>query len=84
MDVSGDELRLLITLNPFEQPEIPLAISTRSSTEEVFGPPVLFDREFLVPNGTTYTYARWDDTATQMVISVVVDGETGLYYSACQ
>ena len=84
VDVSGDELRLLITLNPFEQPEIPLAIATRSSTEEEFGPPVLFDREFLVPNGTTYTYARWDETATQMVVSVVVDGDTDLYYSVCQ
>lgn len=84
VDVSGDELRLLITLSPFEQPEIPLAISTRNSTDEAFGPPVLFDQEFLVPNGTTYTYARWDESATRMVVSVIVDGETGLYYSACQ
>ncbi len=59
-------------------------MQNESSTDDEFGAPVLFDSEFLVPDATLYAYARWDDTQTQMVVSIVVDGETDLYYSACQ
>jgi hypothetical protein len=86
VDVSTDELRLLLTANPFADPPNPILIAERSSTDEAFGEPRPVDDGLLLPDANTYVYAKWGANATQMVVSVDLgDGNDGdIYYSICQ
>ncbi|HKE20655.1 MAG TPA: hypothetical protein VKB80_37530 [Kofleriaceae bacterium] len=86
VDVSADELGLLLVPNPLESPQDPILITTRSSVDESFGPLTPVNDELYVPEGV-HTFARWDGNQTQMVVGVdPVDSNTGtdLYYSTCQ
>jgi len=83
VDVSSDELRLLLTGGP---ELVPIAIAERESIEEPFGSPIPVSPDILPPDGVEYVKATWDGVETQMVVTVRVadrmDGD--LYYSRCQ
>jgi len=86
LDVSPDELRLLLTINPFLFPPNPIAIAERTSIEEPFGSPLPVNDEILVPDGAAYVQAKWDGTQTIMVVGVQLTGQArvDMYYSLCQ
>jgi hypothetical protein len=84
LDVSPDELRLLLTNNPFDPAPFPIAIASRASTDEEFGAPIPVNEEILVPDADNYSVSKWDATQTHMVVSVILNGEQDLYYSVCE
>jgi hypothetical protein len=83
VDISSDERRLLITLNPFKTPKLPFLIAERNSLDEDFGPPVPLT-DVLVPEAEFYGMTKWDGSETFMVGVVGVADQGGLYYSVCQ
>ncbi len=86
VDVSQDELRLLLTVNPFEEPAMPYAIAERATTDEEFGAPMPLPDGILAPDGVSYGVARWDASQTQVVATVAVSGQNAgdMHTSACQ
>lgn len=86
VDVSPDELRLLLTSAPDDAS--PLWIAERASVEDVFGTPIPIDDEILAENGELYYKAAWDHGQTQMVVSVALAGAGGsrteLHLSVCE
>jgi hypothetical protein len=83
VDVSPDELRLLLTSESDDT--IPMAIAERKTTDDDFGPPAPVNEEILVEKGDSYRKAIWDGSQTQMIVSTALVGEEpDLYYSVCQ
>ena len=84
VDVTPDELALLLVRNPFEAPQQPILVARRSSRDQEFGPAVPVNDELLIPDAV-YGKATWDRTQTQMIVSLQPEGgATDLYYSVCQ
>ena len=84
LDVSANELRMLLS-GP-EDPETPaIAVAERGSVDEDFGEPmpagpVMGDGGFPIPRE-----AKWDGSGTKLVVSARrEDGNTDLFYSACE
>ena len=83
VDVSPDELRLLVTYNRLTLPPFPIGIAERSSRDDDFGPPIAIDEELLLPDAFP-SGSKWDATQTQMVVSATRNKQDDLYYSVCQ
>ncbi len=83
VDVSPDELRLLLVANPLAGPIEPLFVAERSSVDVEFGQPVPVDPAILFPDRVFYTYASWSGDGRQMVVSVSRD-DTDLHYTVCE
>jgi hypothetical protein len=86
VDVSPDELRLLLTINPFLTPDTPYLVAERISTDEPFGAPVPLNDEILLQEGADYFQAHWDGSQKLIVAGVDPEGDGGsdLFYSSCQ
>jgi dipeptidyl aminopeptidase/acylaminoacyl peptidase len=83
VDVSPDDLRLLLTR---DDKDAPLAIAQRLTTDAEFGSPIPLNKDVLVPGATDYYSSTWDASQTRMVASVSLGDERGheMYYSVCQ
>jgi hypothetical protein len=69
VDISADELRLLLTVNPFSFPPDPILVAERGSTDEAFGSPSPVNRELLVPDAGAYSAAKWDVSQREMIVT---------------
>lgn len=80
VDVSGDELRLLIT--PTSPDPQPILVSERATVDDLFESPMPLNEQLYLDETVEEEYrsARWDGSETQMVVAV--DGD--LYYSTCR
>jgi hypothetical protein len=83
VDVSPDELRLLVTYNLLLLPPFPIGIAERDSTDDPFGPPIAINEGFLLPDAAPFA-AKWDASQTQMVVSANRVDQMDLYYSVCK
>jgi WD40-like Beta Propeller Repeat len=87
VDVSPDELRLLVSTS---DSEAPFLVAERSSIDEEFGPPEPLNSEILVPDAdseSSHGHADWDGSQTLLVATIqIFSGSTrkDLYYSTCQ
>lgn len=84
VDVSPDELRLLLVANPLAVPVDPLFVAERSSVDVDFGEPVPIDPAILFPDSASYAYASWTGDGRQIVVSVSRDSENDLHYATCE
>jgi hypothetical protein len=86
VDISPNELRLLLTMNPFLGRPMPIVVSERTGLDEEFELPAPVNEEILVPGGTFYDYAKWDASQRQMVVTLAnpEDANIDMYYSTCQ
>lgn len=83
VDISPDQLRLLVTYNPLVVPPFPIGIAERDSTDEDFGAPIAVDEELLLPDAFPHA-SKWDESQTQMIVSAQRNNQQDLYYSACE
>ncbi|HKE20656.1 MAG TPA: hypothetical protein VKB80_37535 [Kofleriaceae bacterium] len=84
VDVSPDELHLLLDHPSSGTPETTILIADRSSTEEDFGPPVPANEELFTPGLSGFISAKWDGSRTRMVATGQVDPNFDVFYSECE
>jgi hypothetical protein len=89
VDISSDELRLLVGSHPLRQDPIPILVAERGSIDEQFETPLPVNEEIVAGGGefSSFSFAKWDASRTQMVASVTspqTQGNFELYYSSCE
>jgi hypothetical protein len=89
VDISTDELRMLLGSHPLRQEPVPILVAERSSIDEQFETPLPVNDEIVAGRGefSTFSFAKWESSGTQMVASTAsldTNGDYALVYSTCQ
>lgn len=84
VDVSPDELRVLLVSNALAGPVHPLLVAERPSVDVAFSQPVPVDPAILFPEEVFYTYSSWTGDGRELIVTVFQDGESDLYFTVCR
>jgi len=85
IDVTADELRLLLSGGAGGVDTPAIAIAERASVDEPFGEPAAAGDALVGGGASIVGEASWDGRGAQLVVAVELeDGNSDLYFSACE